>query len=69
MNETSSKKFFAQFQTFDDPPEAAESAPRVAALRAELARRGGKGGDVYRGSNSAARALPRRVTLAPAKIT
>src|SRR5580692_4074231 len=40
MNETSSKKFFAQFQTFDDPPEAAESAPRVAALRAELGRRG-----------------------------
>ena len=40
MNETSPKSFFAQFQTFDDPPEAAESAPRVAALRAELARRG-----------------------------
>jgi Xaa-Pro aminopeptidase len=40
MNETSPKSFFAQFQTFDDPPEAAESAPRVAALRAELGRRG-----------------------------
>src|ERR1700685_3623631 len=40
MNETSSKKFHAEFQTFDDPPEAAEAAPRVAALRAELARRG-----------------------------
>jgi Xaa-Pro aminopeptidase len=40
MNETSDKTFFAQFQTFDDPPDAAESAPRVAALRAELARRG-----------------------------
>src|SRR5580658_7618760 len=40
MNETSAQRFFAQFQDFDDPPEAAESAPRVAALRAELARRG-----------------------------
>jgi Xaa-Pro aminopeptidase len=40
MNETSAEKFVAQFQTFDDPPEAAESAPRVEALRTELARRG-----------------------------
>src|SRR5256885_8943629 len=40
MSKASAKKLFAQFQTFDDPPEAAESAPRVAALRAELARRG-----------------------------
>jgi Xaa-Pro aminopeptidase len=40
MSKASAKKFAAQFQTFDDPPEAAESAPRVAALRAELARRG-----------------------------
>src|SRR5262249_36764394 len=28
------------FQTFDDPPPATASAPRVAALRTELARRG-----------------------------
>src|SRR5256885_16553344 len=40
MSKASAKKLFAQFQTFDDPPEAAESAPRLAALRAELARRG-----------------------------
>ena len=40
MNETAVRQFHAQFQTFDDPPEAAEAAPRVAALRAELARRG-----------------------------
>src|SRR5271169_2212433 len=40
MNETNVRPFHAQFQTFDDPPEAGEAAPRVAALRAELARRG-----------------------------
>jgi Xaa-Pro aminopeptidase len=40
MNEAAPKSFFATFQTFDDPPAAAESAPRVAALRAELVRRG-----------------------------
>ena len=40
MNETTARQFHAQFQTFDDPPEAAQAAPRVAALRAELARRG-----------------------------
>src|SRR6202035_6153616 len=34
------KAFHAEFQGFEDPPEAAESAPRVAALRAEIARRG-----------------------------
>jgi Xaa-Pro aminopeptidase len=32
--------FEAKFQTFDDPPAATASAPRVAALRTELARRG-----------------------------
>jgi Xaa-Pro aminopeptidase len=32
--------FEACFQSFDDPPEGAASAPRVAALRAELVRRG-----------------------------
>jgi Xaa-Pro aminopeptidase len=32
--------FSAKFQSFDDPPESAASAPRVAALRTELARRG-----------------------------
>src|SRR5437773_6056065 len=31
--------FEAKFQTFDDPPEPTASAPRVAALRTELARR------------------------------
>src|SRR5580700_10586544 len=40
MNEITARRFHAQFQTFDDPPEAAQAAPRVAALRAELARRG-----------------------------
>ncbi len=40
MNETNVRPFHAKFQTFDDPPEAGEAAPRVAALRAELARRG-----------------------------
>src|SRR5271154_89207 len=40
MNETAARQFHAQFQTFDDPPEAAQAAPRVAALRAELVRRG-----------------------------
>ena len=40
MNETTARPFHAEFQTFDDPPEAAAAAPRVAALRAELARRG-----------------------------
>src|SRR5262249_57831168 len=40
MNEMTLKNFQAQFQTFDDPPEASESARRLAALRAELARRG-----------------------------
>jgi Xaa-Pro aminopeptidase len=43
MNDTATRPFHAQFQTFDDPPEAAQAAevaPRVAALRAELARRG-----------------------------
>ena len=32
--------FSAKFQSFDDPSEPAASAPRVAALRTELARRG-----------------------------
>jgi Xaa-Pro aminopeptidase len=32
-------KYAAKFQTFDDPSERAQSAPRVAALRAELERR------------------------------
>ena len=32
--------FEARFQTFDDMSERAQSASRVAALRAELARRG-----------------------------
>src|SRR5262245_1412813 len=32
--------FEAKFQSFDDPPAATASAPRVAALRTELARRG-----------------------------
>src|ERR1700693_829917 len=40
MNETAPKQFHALYQTFDDPPAAAEPAPRVAALRAELTRRG-----------------------------
>ena len=40
MNETTARPFRAEFQTFDDPPEAAAAAPRVAALREELARRG-----------------------------
>ncbi len=40
MNDTASTAFHAEFQTFDDPPEAEEAAPRVTALRAELARRG-----------------------------
>src|ERR1700674_3732692 len=40
MNETPLKNFRARFQTFDDPPEAAPSALRVPALRAETARRG-----------------------------
>jgi Xaa-Pro aminopeptidase len=40
MNETIARPFHAEFQTFDDPPEAAAAAPRVAALREELARRG-----------------------------
>ena len=40
MNESDLSKFHACFQTFDDPPAAAQSAPRIAALRAEIARRG-----------------------------
>src|SRR5216683_688599 len=40
MNEMTSQNFHAQFQSFDDPQETSESAPRLAALRAELARRG-----------------------------
>ena len=40
MNDMTLKNAHAQFQTFDDPPEASESAPRLAALRAELTRRG-----------------------------
>src|SRR5579871_4044398 len=32
--------FEARFQSFDDAPEGAATAPRVAALRTELARRG-----------------------------
>jgi Xaa-Pro aminopeptidase len=40
MNDMTLKNFRALFQTFDDPPEASEAAPRLAALRAELARRG-----------------------------
>src|ERR1043165_228296 len=32
--------FEARFQTFDDAADAAATAPRIAALRAELARRG-----------------------------
>src|SRR5215813_9495159 len=40
MNEMTSQTFHAQFQTFDDPQETSESASRLAALRAELARRG-----------------------------
>src|SRR6266566_1451333 len=40
MNELTSQTFHAQFQTFDDPQETSESTLRLAALRAELARRG-----------------------------
>src|SRR6516225_11605503 len=40
MTETTSQHFHAELQAFDDPQEASESAPRLAALRAELARRG-----------------------------
>src|SRR6202030_3799517 len=40
MNEMTLKNLHAQFQTFDDPEEASEAAPRLAALRAELVRRG-----------------------------
>src|SRR5580700_3621583 len=40
MNAPHLHSFHAEYQTFDDPPEAAETAPRVAALRAELRRRG-----------------------------
>ena len=40
MDDTPTKKLHAVFQDFDDPPPAAESAPRVAALRADIARRG-----------------------------
>src|SRR5580700_5791838 len=40
MNAPHLHSFHAEYQTFDDPPEAAETAPRVAALREELARRG-----------------------------
>jgi Xaa-Pro aminopeptidase len=40
MTEMTSQDFHAQFQNFDDPPEASESDSRLAALRAELARRG-----------------------------
>jgi Xaa-Pro aminopeptidase len=40
MNEMTLKNLHAQFQTFDDPEEASEAAPRLAALRAELIRRG-----------------------------
>jgi Xaa-Pro aminopeptidase len=34
------KKFHAQFQTFDDPPETQEVPARLVALREELSRRG-----------------------------
>src|SRR6516164_5134225 len=40
MNESDLSKFNAHFQSFEDAPEAPQSAPRVAALRAEIARRG-----------------------------
>src|SRR5262245_62307851 len=40
MNQMTLKTFHAQFQTFDDPADTSESASRLAALRAELARRG-----------------------------
>src|SRR5260370_8655258 len=40
MNENTLKNFHAQFQAFDDPQETSESAQRLVALRAELARRG-----------------------------
>src|ERR1700733_3608342 len=40
MNAPHLHSFHAEYQTFDDPPEAAETAPRVAALREELVRRG-----------------------------
>jgi len=40
MSETTSKTFHAEFQTFDDPAEMSEPAPRLTALRSELARRG-----------------------------
>jgi Xaa-Pro aminopeptidase len=40
MNEKTSKSFHAEFQAFDDSSETSEQASRLAALRAELARRG-----------------------------
>src|SRR5579862_2007554 len=40
MNDMTSKNIHAEFQTFDDPAEKSESLSRLAALRAELARRG-----------------------------
>jgi Xaa-Pro aminopeptidase len=40
MSENTVKNFHAQFQTFDDPAETSDAVSRLAALRAELARRG-----------------------------
>jgi Xaa-Pro aminopeptidase len=40
MNEMILKNGQAQFQTFDDPPDTSEPVARLAALRAELTRRG-----------------------------
>src|SRR5215475_6251232 len=40
MSENTVKNFHAHFQTFDDSTETSDTASRLAALRAELGRRG-----------------------------
>ena len=50
--------FEARFQTFDDSSERSESAPRVAALRAELKRRGLNGFIVPRADRQQNEYLP-----------
>ena len=47
--------FEAKFQTFDDPPETAATAPRLSALRTELQRRGLTGFIVPRADRSSTR--------------
>src|SRR3954467_8116565 len=55
----------ARFQTFDDPPDGAHSAARIAKLREELARRGLDGFVVPRADEHQSEYVPKNAERLP----